>query len=103
MMKTEDLQNRLNQTLQAYEKMEDIQVSLDWNTSLIERLKSKTQHKTGLSGSGKFTLVVVFFILLNLGFLLNVMIPSNKVLDSRNGDLKLISEELLINTISVEN
>jgi hypothetical protein len=89
--------------LNEFDAIEDIQPSADWNQSLMNRISSSKPHSLPDFLPARFALVVMLFVLVNLGFILSSLIGnSNKVL-YRDKELLVISNELLINPVSINN
>ena len=102
-MKDLTLSNRVLQKLIEFESMEDIQPSAGWNDSLKRRMSSeKTRSASGYM-SARFIITVLFIVLINLGFVLNTIYRNSHQNLYKNKDLETLSQELLINPVSIKN
>ncbi len=98
-----ELNSRVFERLSEFEEIDEIQFSSDWNNSFTLRLnKTKRHSRAGLPNT-KFTILILFFVILNFGFILNVLNTGNHNSFDRKSELKIISNELLVNPISINN
>jgi hypothetical protein len=99
-MKEVVLNNKAQQSLRDFESLEDIQPSPEWTRSMLDRLgNSVRQPKKSYPVAG-IALVMIFFILANIGFVLSVISDGTKSFNREN-DLRAISKEFLINPTSI--
>jgi hypothetical protein len=102
-MKESELTDQARHKLYEFETIADIQTSSDWNNSLMNRLHSVKPN----SGSGfvsiKLTFVVMFLVLINMGFILNSIIKNTSQSQVRDIELNVVVNELLINPVSINN
>lgn len=93
--------NQKIKSLEEFENFEQIQVSSEWNQSLLQRIEScKNSKKSSLNQSTLlFSLTILFC--LNLGFLSSFLIQENQQPEvnmvSEKADLEIVSEQLNIN------
>ena len=102
-MQEQKLNNRVSQTLQEFESMENIQPSVEWNDSLMQRLSVAKQNSTTTFNSLKYVVVILFVVMANIGFALKVIRNNSEQTSDRAKELQLISKELLSNPTSVNN
>ena len=118
-MKESDLNKIVSNKLHEYEALQEIQPSTDWEQSLMGRLDNELKVESRklkvkfflfdfqLSNfqllSFKYAAVILFLILINIGFIINIL-PNNSVkTSSKENDFKAISKELLINENSIKD
>ena len=99
----QELHNRVTQTLLEFESMENIQPSAEWNDSLTQRLSATKQNSTPKSSSTNFALMMLFMILVNIGFIFKTMINDSLQISNRNKELQVVSKELLFNPTPLDN
>ena len=102
-MNESELDNNVSQMLKEYEALDNIIPSPDWNKSLMGRLASSQSYSPAKFPAAKFTFAILFLILINIGFILNMMISGSQLPSHRNTELQVVSQELLINPISTNN
>jgi hypothetical protein len=102
-MENSGLDRKVSNILHEFEKLGDIQPSDDWNQSLMSRLSSTRPNSGGMSSITPFALMVLLFLLVNLGFITTSIIGDSTQAQPRNKELLVISNELLINPISLNN
>ena len=102
-MNDKDLNNKVTQTLNIFERIQDIEPSSDWNQLLMSRLASTKQNSNFVIPSSKLSAIIIFFIIINLGIIINIFKENSHESFSRNKELQVISKELLINPISTNN
>ena len=96
------IDNKVLQKLKEFETIESIEPSADWNQSLLDKIEHVNPSSSGFS-SAKYTIVILFIILINIGFFLSTMFNNSQKVICRNNDLQVISKELLINPTSLNN
>lgn len=102
-MKETDINGIVLQKLNEFENLERIHPSEAWNKSLINRLSGINTASTSVFLSAKFIIALLFFVLINAGFILNSMVHNPNHRQDRNGEFKTLSEEFLINPVSLNN
>ena len=98
-MENEELNNRIQESLQQFEGLENISPSNEWNESLRKKL-TRTKSKTT---SSTLVISVALLCILNLGFAFTMLMKNNPVTNERDENLKLVSQELFINPITTNN
>ncbi|MES2590109.1 MAG: hypothetical protein V4622_14105 [Bacteroidota bacterium] len=92
-------------SLEEFDNLADIQVSSEWNESLLRKIElSNRQHKTSFTKTKVILSLIVLFCL-NLGFLTSFFIQKESKsttefstnLSSEKEDLELLSDQLFIN------
>jgi hypothetical protein len=99
-MKTQTKDDRVLQKLNEFETIESIQPSSEWNRSLMEKLDTVKPFKSKGYSSVGIAVIVIFVVVINLGFLLKSLMDNTEKSQQRDADLKVISKELLINSIN---
>ncbi len=100
-MKKADLDNNAQRSLREFESLEDIQPSSEWTSSMMNRIAhSERPSKQGFNASG-VALVLIFFILANIGVILTLISDGTRQSSARTSDLRAISREFLINPTSI--
>ena len=102
-MQEQELNNRVSQTLQEFESIENIQPSAEWNDSLMQRLSVAKQNSTTTFYLPKYAVVIAFVVMANIGFVFKTMMNDSQQTPSRDKELQVISKELLINPGSINN
>ena len=102
-MKESELNNKVQQALDEFETIGNIQPSSGWELSLMEKVSSTGYRPSSTFSKTKLVIVVMFFALINVGFFVSVMLHKSTQDLSTNRELQLISKELLINPTSLKN
>ena len=102
-MKEQELHNRVAQTLQEFESMENIQPSGEWNDSLMQKLAGAKQNSTTTFYLPKYAVVILFLVMANIGFVFKTVMDDSQQTPGRDKELQVISKELLINPGSINN
>jgi len=102
-MEEKTLNNRVVQMLNELDTIEDIQPSADWNHALMNKLYASKYSLRLVSPSVKLVIMVLFILLINVGYIISTMIFSPKHDILRNKELQVISKEFLINPTSINN
>lgn len=118
-MKESELNIKVSQKLQEFEAFTDMQPSTDWELSLMERLDNelkvdsrKSYVKFSLFDfqlsnfqllTFKYAAVMLFLILINIGFIINMLPHNSTKISNKESDFKAISKELLINENSIRD
>ena len=99
-MKESELHSKVSENLDRFDSMEDITPSDDWNRLLMSRIASETP-RTGRTQPTWPVLVMLAFIVINLGVILAFIGSDGSRSSSRSSDLKAVSSEFLINPTSI--
>jgi len=102
-MKESELNNIILQKLNEFEKIENIHPSSEWNHTLMSRIASLNHTSSSLFYSIKKSGIIIIIVLVNLGFVINSMIHYSNYPHHHNTEYVIISEEFLINPISINN
>jgi len=87
-----------NNILEQFEKLDPIDPSQDWTKSLMNKLDSVKPYPPTVLSFNKFTVMALLIVLLNIGFLVNVLLHKQEQNQNRRStELQLVSKELLIN------
>jgi hypothetical protein len=100
-MKESLLSDKVILKLKDFETMERIQASTGWNESLMARLESRKPDRVSNIPAAGFVVSLLFIVLINLGFVLTSII-NNSNPSYKEKDMQVISQELLINPISIK-
>lgn len=85
----------MNTISQQFDAIEDIIPSKKWDLNFQNKLNDARVNKS--NSVSKFNFIILVLIFLNVGFIWNSLKTENtKIAVSRNDNLKIISEELLI-------
>ncbi|MCX6248560.1 MAG: hypothetical protein NTW10_12620 [Bacteroidetes bacterium] len=99
-MNKEDLNGQVQQVLIEFESLGEIRPSSGWDQNLMNKLNT-ARHYTGAgSAFPRYTLLVAFIILINVGLFLKFVIHDLRQPSFRSEQLKSISTEFLINPTS---
>jgi hypothetical protein len=102
-MKESDLKYIVQQKLVDFDNVSPIQPSEEWNRSLMMKLEhSKRSSNAGFT-TARFLMAVLLLVLINLGFILNSIMRNSDKINYRSNDLQIISKQLLINPVSINN
>jgi hypothetical protein len=102
-MENKELKKRVIQSLEAFEALEELQPSNQWNESLMKRLSSSKRRSTAKKTAGTVIVVITLLCLLNIGFGITILLTDTGQSEERKAGLEIISKELLINPSSVNN
>jgi|WetSurMetagenome_2_1015567.scaffolds.fasta_scaffold533033_2 hypothetical protein len=102
-MKESAFSYKVTQKLDEFGKMQNIQKSSGWNESLMNKLASAKPSSASYLTSSGFGVLILFIVLINLGFIFNSVINKSNQTSYKERDMQAISEELLINPISIKN
>ena len=97
------LNNKAILMLKELDTIEDIQPSENWNQALIDKLYTSKHSSKLIFSSTKIAIIVLFIILINVGYIIGTVINSSKHDIHRNNVLQVISKEFLINPTSINN
>ncbi len=103
MMKDSASHSKAEQALRTFESLGNIQPSAGWDQSLMIKLSSAKPSSNSRSLITGYTLILLFFVLMNIGFFLGAVIHDSHKSIYRNNELQIISNELLINPTSLNN
>ena len=95
-MSEKSIENEVNRQFLAFEKLETLHTNEAWEQLLVNKLHY-TKPRTPSRISPFYMAVILFILLVNIGFLINVMNHNTTASSSHEQDLHLISKELLIN------
>ena len=85
----------MNTISQQFDSIEDITPSKNWDLNFQNKLNNARENKS--NSVSKFNFIILVLIFVNVGFIVNSLKTENtKTTVSRNDNLKIISEELLI-------
>jgi hypothetical protein len=98
-MKESELSEGVNQILNEFGAIPDIQPSEEWRLSLMNRLGSSRTSSISNPSLSRYSIMVLFIILVNLGFILNTVMRNSSKAQFRDMELNAVSHELLINPI----
>ena len=102
-MKEQELNNRVSQTLQEFESIENIQPSSEWNDLLMQKLSLAKPNSLAKFSSPKFAVLILFVVMANIGFVFKTVMHDTQQTPNRDKELQVISNELLINPSSINN
>jgi hypothetical protein len=101
-MKEPELSGKVQQKIDEFEKLELIHPSSDWNNRLMEKVSSVHQYSPTKVSTGAITALVLFLILINVGFILTTLVNNSLKESDRAKDLQIISCELFVNPVSIK-
>lgn len=91
-MKEQELNSRVSQTLREFESMENIQPSTEWNDLLMQKLSVAKPNSIARFSSSKFAVLILFFVMENIGFVFKTVMNDSQQTPSRDEVLQLISK-----------
>lgn len=98
-----DINNKINQSLNKFEKLAGMQPDEDWSVQLMDKLDNlKPGRETGIS-LYKNAIVIIFLVLINIGFVFISLSLKSSEPSYNMKDMQVISRELLINPTSINN
>lgn len=100
-MKESELHNQVSQKVREYETLADIEPSLNWDQSLMDRISNTSMSSSPGFSPMKSAAVLVLVVLVNVGIILTFLNNDNTRTLKRGNDLKKISTEFLINPTSI--
>ena len=89
-----ELQNQVAQKIHEFEMAEALATSKDWDLNLYKKLNASTPSSN--SSYLKYGLIMVVFIVLNAGFIWNVIINESPKEAVRTTELTMLYSELLL-------
>jgi len=98
-----ELNIKVNQKLQEFEAFTDMHPSPDWEQSLMGRLDIAKSKTNSLFSAGKFAAAILLFIIINIGFIINMLTDNSVKTSNKDNEFKVISKELLINETSIRD
>jgi hypothetical protein len=96
-------EDKIKQMLHEFGEIQNIHASPGWNESLMNRLDSVKPATSSGSSSTGYGLLILLVILINLGFIFNTVINKPRQNLYKEFEMKSISEEFLINPVSIKN
>lgn len=93
--------NKGLESLQEFESLEAITPSGEWTRSLMGRLSDSGVSRKPDFESSRVALVLILFILANVGILLTFITDGSRQSTQRETELRAISNEFLINPTSI--
>ena len=102
-MKESKLNNRVSEILKEFEGLEDIRLSSGWRQSLDRKLSSSKPGSEQSYTGAKFSVLITFFVLINVGFVAKMLIGDYLPSHHRGAELKMISKDLLFNPTLINN
>jgi hypothetical protein len=100
-MKEPELSGKVQQKIDEFASIELIHPSAEWKNSLMQEIGSVHQFSPSKVSTGSVTVLLLFLLLLNVGFILTTLVNKNESKYNRSIDLKVISTELLVNPVSI--
>jgi hypothetical protein len=101
-MKEPAFNDKVIRKLNEFEAIQDIQPSAGWNDLLMKKIESaKPVHVSTMPSAG-YVISVLFIVLLNLGFVLSSILNKSNTQSSKDTEMQVISQEFLINPISIK-
>ena len=89
--------------LHAFEKLRDIEPSPEWTESLIYKINTSTHQKRSRNRLSSVIVIVFALLLINSGFFLIELLSDTNNDTTHTVSLHSISDNLLINPISIKN
>jgi hypothetical protein len=102
-MKESEINSRIEETLGAFDALGEIKTSPEWNRLLMARLATPGRTAFKEVVTSRFAVMLAIILLINIGVLLNIIIGPKHNTAYRNLELKSISQDFLINPISLNN
>jgi hypothetical protein len=89
------------QKLNEFEMMQNIQPSEGWNESLRNKIASAKSGSSSKLPSARFIIPVLLIVFVNIVLFLNTITNNSQQGSNKDKELRIISEELLINPVSI--
>jgi len=102
-MKESEINNKVSQLLHEFEAMDTIQSSSDYNEKLMAKINAVERNSSNRLINLKYSMVIVLFVLINVGFVYSVVNNGAGKKNERNTELQVIAKELLFNPNSQNN
>lgn len=102
-MKEQELNKKVFESIQEFESIGNIESSVEWNNSLIQKISLAKPNSRFAMASPRYLLIVMLIVVLNIGLIFKVINISSSQISSRKEELKFVSKEFLINPISLNN
>lgn len=81
--------------LEAFEHLDPIEPSVEWNQALLHKLSQTKQASETSFSSMSYTVVILFFILINAAFIFTTLQKAPPQYSDRMATLETISKALL--------
>jgi hypothetical protein len=98
-MKEAELNSKVSQKLADFEMVGNIMPSSEWNELLMKRISVADSGSRSNHSVTKYTIVMIFIVLVNLGFIVNSLARNTQRSSDRTSDLNTISKEMMVNPI----
>jgi hypothetical protein len=102
-MSNQELNKEISQKIMEFESLEDVSFPSEWKKTLMHKLDNCDNNSFLKFSTVKLGFFVIFILLINIGLLLNSMLGHKQNISHRNYNLEIISKELLINPVSLNN
>ena len=102
-MKNPEFNKEVMSKLSDFESLESISPSEEWKQSIAKRLISVKPISSSEIISTKYKVLVLIAILINVGILWTSIVSETKTNKQMNIELQIISNEFLVNPISINN
>jgi hypothetical protein len=102
-MKESELNNKVSESLSAFDRLEPIQPSSEWQRSLSGRLESAKYKNAESNLPVRLAIALIIIFLVNIAVILNSFNNNKSRVNNRSSDLEKISKEILINPVSLSN
>ena len=99
-MEPESLHRKIEESLERFECLPDIQPSGMWNEALNRRLLSSSRKR---KARPLLVLAIVSLVLINGGVVLKILLPGISAVSQNSRRLELIDENILINPDPANN
>lgn len=102
-MKNGENTNSTEQLLSAFDNLDSIRPSSNFEQSLFLKISATKQQAPTHITTTVFVGIATVFVLINIGFVLSTFNNGLSQPTNRGAALQIISKELLINPISINN
>ena len=96
-MKESEVDNSVSNAISLFENIGELKATEAWQQSLMDRVTTAKSVSSVGFPKKSFTVVMLFVLLINAGFILNSVFKTSTKSSSHKSELQLISKELLIN------
>jgi hypothetical protein len=102
-MKNPEFNKEVMSKLSDFESLESISPSEEWKQSIAKRLISVKPISNSAIISTKYKVLVLIAILINVGIVWSSVMINSRTESSKSTELQLVSNEFLVNPISINN
>ena len=102
-MKESELNAKISESLSAFESLEPLQPTMEWQKSLAGKIDTVKYKGDANIISSQLVIALFIVLLVNIVLIVSSMNDSKSSASNRSSELQRISNEILINPASLSN